>query len=182
MYASPMRKVILGAAISLDGYLARPDGSIDFLVDVNGYSLEEAFANVDAIAFGRKTFDDAVKRGGGQYEPMGTTPTYVFSKTRAAGQSEGVVFVDVAPAAFVERLRAEPDGKDIFVMGGGELARSFLQEDVVDELHLGVYPVLLGDGIPFFPGGFGQREFKLLGSKAFGDEGFLELRYSRARS
>jgi dihydrofolate reductase len=64
-------------------------------------------------------------------------------------------------------------------MGGGELARSFLRDDVVDELLIGVYPVLLGDGIPFFPGGFPQRDFRLVESKSYEPDGFLELRYSR---
>jgi len=66
-------------------------------------------------------------------------------------------------------------------MGGGELARSFLQDDVVDELYLGVYPVLLGAGIPLFPRGFPQRDFRLVESNSSEPEGFLELRYSRTR-
>jgi dihydrofolate reductase len=99
-----------------------------------------------------------------------------------AGERQGVIFTGQTPAAFVGFIRKEPEGKNILVMGGGELARSFLRDDVVDELYIGVYPVLLGDGIPFFPSGFPQREFTLVDSKTYQPEGFLELRYSRTRS
>jgi dihydrofolate reductase len=176
-----MRKVILGAGISLDGYLARPDGGIDFLRPPRGYSMSALFATVDTVVFGRKTFDEAVRRGGGSYKPPARMPTYVFSKSKPAGEREGVVFTHQTPRSFVDTIRKEPAGEHILVMGGGELARSFLRDDVVDELLIGVYPVLLGDGIPFFPGGFPQRDFRLVESKSYEPDGFLELRYSRTR-
>jgi dihydrofolate reductase len=175
-----MRKVILGAGISLDGYIARPDGGIDFLRQPKGYSMSDFFAALDTIVFGRKTFDEAVKRGGGSYNPPVKIPTYVFSKSKIPGEREGVIFIDQTPAAFVDTIR-KPEGKNIFVMGGGELSRSFLRDDVVDELYIGVYPVLLGDGIPLFPSGFPQRDFRLVHNKSYKPEGFLELRYSRTR-
>jgi dihydrofolate reductase len=177
-----MRKVILGCGMSLDGYIARRDGDIDFLRQPTGYSMSAFFATLDTVAFGRKTFDEAVKRGGGSYKSPAKIPTYVFSKSMPAGERQGVIFTSQTPAAFVDFIRKEPEGKNILVMGGGELARSFLRDDVVDELYIGVYPVLLGDGIPFFPSGFPQREFTLVDSKTYQPEGFLELRYSRTRS
>ena len=176
-----MRKVILGAGITLDGYIARPDGGIDFLRPPKGYSMGAFFSTVDAVVFGRKTFDEAVKRGGGSYKAPVKMLTYVFSGSRTPGEREGVVFVNQTPTAFVEAMRKQPNGKNIFVMGGGELARSFLRADVVDELYIGVYPVLLGEGIPFFPSGFPQRDFRLLECKSYELEGFLELKYSRIR-
>jgi dihydrofolate reductase len=177
-----MRKVILGAAISLDGYIARSDGGIDFLSHPKGYSMSELFSTVDVIVFGRKTYEEAVKRGGGSYKSPVNMPTYVFSKSKASVESSGVIFIDQTPAGFVDTMRSErSNGKNIFVMGGGELARSFLRDDVVDELHIGVCPVLLGEGIPFFPSGFSQRDFELVDSKSYQPDGFLELRYSRIR-
>lgn len=176
-----MRKVILGAGISLDGYIARPDGNIDFLKRPKGYSMEAFFATIDTLVFGRRTFDEAVKRTGGSYKSPVTMPTYVFSRSKPAVEVEGVVFVDQPPATFVARIREEPAGKNIFLMGGGNLARSFLQDDVVDELYLGIYPVLLGEGIPLFPDGFPQRDFRLVETKSYEPDGFLELRYARNR-
>jgi dihydrofolate reductase len=175
-----MRKIILGAGISLDGYIARVDGGIDFLYQPKGYSMAAFFETIDAVVFGRKTFDEAVKRGGGSYKQQGKIPAYVFSKAVLPGKHDGVTFVNQAPAEFVGRLREQP-GQNIFVMGGGELARSFLQDDVVDELYLGLYPVVLGARIPFFPSGFPQRDFRLLESKSYGQAGFLALTYARQR-
>jgi dihydrofolate reductase len=175
-----MRNVILGAGMSLDGYIARPDGEIDFLYQPKGYSMSAFFATLDTIVFGRKTFEEAVKRGGGSYKSPVNIPTYVFSKSKTSREAEGVIFTDQTPADFVNTIR-QREGKNIFLMGGGELARSFLRDDVVDELYLGIYPVLLGDGIPLFPRGFPQRDFRLVDSKSYKPEGFLELRYARTR-
>ena len=65
-------------------------------------------------------------------------------------------------------------------MGGGELARDFLKADLVDELYLGVVPVLLGEGIPLFPSGFPQRDFSLVENKTF-SQGMIALKYKRVR-
>jgi dihydrofolate reductase len=176
-----MRKVILGSGISLDGYLARRDGGLDFLRPPKGYSMGALFETLDTVAFGRKTFDEAVRRSGGSYKSPMRIPTYVFSKSQPAGERDGVTFTDQTPAAFVDTIRKQPAGKHILVMGGGELARAFLQDDVVDELVIGLYPVLLGDGIPFFPSGFPQRDFRLVESKSYEPDGFLELKYARIR-
>ena len=79
--------------------------------------------------------------------------------------------------AFVRKLKRRP-GKDIYLGGGGELARSFLEEDLVDELFIGIGPILLGDGIPAFPAKFPQRAFKLTECKAYSN-GSVGLRYER---
>ena len=81
---------------------------------------------------------------------------------------------------FVRKLKRR-QGKDIYLGGGGQLCRSFLQEDLVDELYLSVGPVLLGDGIPGFLGKFPQREFKLTECKSYAN-GSVGLRYERVRT
>ena len=88
-------------------------------------------------------------------------------------------FVNESPAKFVEGLRKKP-GKDIWHMGGGELAREFLRADLVDEIRLGIMPVLLGEGIPLFPSGFPQREFSLTECRSY-SKGMVSLVYQRRR-
>src|SRR5207245_3164219 len=83
------------------------------------------------------------------------------------------------PAAFIRKLRRR-SGKDIWLMGGGELARAFLKADLVDRLRLGVVPVLLGEGIPLFPNGFPQRDFTLIENKTC-SKGLIALTYDRSR-
>src|SRR5258705_1981025 len=147
-----MRKVVLGVGISLDGYIARPDGSVDFLFMPKDYSMAAFFKRIDAAVMGRKTYEVAIKLGGGGMSSPGMK-SYVFSRSLEAEERDGVMIISETPKQFVEELRKKK-GKDIWLMGGGELAREFFKEDLVDELYLGVVPVLLGQGIAAFPCGF----------------------------
>src|SRR5712692_4211285 len=174
-----MRKVVLGLGISLDGYIARPNGAVDFLFMPKDYSMAPFFATIDTAIMGRKTLDVALKMSGGSL-PQSSTATYVFSRSKPAVEHAGLVFVNQSPAKFMGRLRKQP-GKDIWLMGGGELARDFLKADLVDELYLGIVPTLLGEGIPLFPSGFPQRDFALVENKTY-SRGLIALKYERARA
>ncbi len=173
-----MRKIVLGLGISLDGYIARPNGAVDFLFMPKDYSMATFFATIDAAIMGRKTYDVARTMGGGSFG--GSMKSYVFSHSLPPGERDGLTFVNQSPATVVAQLRKRP-GKDIWLMGGGELARDFLKADLVDELYLGIVPVLLGEGIPLFPSGFPQRDFKLIENKTY-SKGLISLKYERARS
>jgi dihydrofolate reductase len=171
------RKVVLGLGISLDGYIARRDGSVDFLFMPKDYSMEPFFKTIDTAIMGRKTYEVAKAMGGGF---GGKMVSYVMSRTLSPGEREGVIFTQESPTALVSRLR-DKKGKDIWMMGGGELAREFLQADLIDELYVGIVPVLLGEGIPLFPSGFPQRDFALLENKSY-SRGLIALKYERVRS
>ncbi len=172
-----MRKVILGLGISLDGYIARPNGAVDFLFMPKDYSMAPFFATIDTAIMGRKTLDAALKMGGSF--GGSSTATYVFSRSQPPCERGGLRFVNEPPATLVRQLRKRP-GKNIWLMGGGELARDFLKDDLVDELYLGIVPVLLGEGIPLFPSGFPQRNFRLVENKTY-SKGLIGLRYERSR-
>jgi len=119
----------------------------------------------------------SLKMGGSAFGS--SMATYVFSRTKPAGERDGLVLTDKEPAKLIAQLRKQP-GKDIWLMGGGQLARDFLKADLVDELYLGIVPVLLGEGIPLFPSGFSQRDFKLVENKTH-SKGLIALKYARAR-
>src|SRR6266568_2961120 len=172
-----MRRVVLGLGISLDGYIARPDGAVDFLFMPKDYSMGPFFATIDTMIMGRKTYDDALKMGGGFSDSK--TKSYVFSHSQPPGERGGVTFVNESPKTFVEKLRKRP-GKNIWLMGGGELARDFLKDDVVAKLYIGLFPVLARPGRPVPPWGFPQREFTLLENKTF-SKGLIALKYARTR-
>ena len=154
-----MRTVTYGAACSLDGFIAAGDGALDWLhfsKDVQDV-MAAYWATVDAVLMGRKTWEGAVAQGGGG--SMAGVETYVFSRTlREIPESTGVRLVSTDAGEFVRDLKRGP-GKGICVMGGGELARSLLAADVIDELGLNVHPVLLGAGVPLFgdAGPLGRR-------------------------
>ena len=174
-----MRKVVLGLGISLDGYIARPDGAVDFLFMPKDYSMAPFFATVDTAVMGRKTLDAGLKMSGGSW-PKSHLVSYVFSKSTPPGEQDGYSFINESPSSFIRELRKKP-GKDIWLMGGGELARDFLIADLVDRLYLGIVPVLLGEGIPLFPSGFPQREFTLVENKTY-SKGLISLTYESVRA
>jgi dihydrofolate reductase len=178
-----LRKVILGFGISLDGYIARRNGAMDYLViDKEGEALmADFFAKIDTTIMGRKTAAATAKmRKSGEIPQTPGITNYVVSRRWKPGKREGFEVVSGSLTAFVKKLKRRP-GKDIYLGGGGQLCRSFLQEDLVDELFIGLGPVLLGDGIPAFPGKFPQRDFKLTECKSYSN-GSVGLRYERIRT
>jgi dihydrofolate reductase len=177
------RKVILGYGVSLDGYIARRNGSLDFLaIDKEGEALmADFFAGIDTTIMGRKTAVGWVKmRTSGEMPDTPGMANYVLSRRWKPGKRDGFDVVNGSLAAFVKKLKRRP-GKDIYLGGGGELCRSFLREDLIDELYIGVGPVLLGDGVPGFPGKFPQRDFRLTECKSYAN-GSVGLRYERIRT
>ncbi len=173
-----MRNVVLGLGVSIDGYIARLSGAVDFLFMPKDYSMAPFFKTIDTAVMGRKTLDAALQMGGSF--GGSSMATYVFSRSQPPGERDGIVFVNESLSAFVSRLRKRR-GKNIWLMGGGELARDFLKADLVDELYLGVVPVLLGEGIPLFLSGFPQRDFALVENKTY-SKGLISLKYKRART
>jgi dihydrofolate reductase len=178
-----LRKVILGFGISLDGYIARRNGAMDYLViDNEGEALmADFFAKIDTTIMGRKTAAATAKmRKSGEIPETPGITNYVISRRWKPGKRKGFEVVSGPLTAFVKKLKRRA-GKDIYLGGGGQLCRSFLQEDLVDELFIGIGPVLLGDGIPGFPGKFPQRDFKLTECKSYSN-GSVGLRYERIRT
>jgi dihydrofolate reductase len=172
-----MRNVVYGVGISLDGYIARPDGAVDFLFMPDDFSMGEFMQSVDVAIMGRKTYDDSLKMGA-TYGPG--MATFIYSRSLPPGaRPDSTVVVSTPPDELLRGIREEP-GKDIWLMGGGETARSFLEADMVDEIYLGVVPVLIGTGLPAFPGGFPERKFELTVCKSY-SRGLVELRYRRVR-
>jgi dihydrofolate reductase len=176
---SAMRKIILGLGISIDGYIARRDGTFDFLFMPKDFMHEFAAfnASIDTAIMGRKTYDVAKAMGSGGFGQK--IRHYVLSRTLPPGERDGLTFVNVSPQKLVDEIRRSK-GKNIWLMGGGEIARDFLQADLVDEIHLGIVPVLLGEGLPLFPSGFPQRNFGLMENKSF-SRGLISLKYKRLR-
>jgi dihydrofolate reductase len=174
-----MRKIIYCVGTSLDGYIARRDGSLDFLhLRPSNYTMGPFFKTIDLGLMGRKTNEAGVRMSGGKFESYGLR-CYIFSRSLPEGERDGAVFVREEPKRLVEELRKKK-GKHIWLIGGGELMREFLKEDLVDELYMAIVPVLVGEGIPLFAAGFPQREFTLTESKTYSG-GLIALKYERLR-
>ena len=149
-----MRTVIFGGANSLDNYIARPDGGVDWLLfgAEAGAIMAETWKTIDTIVMGRKTYEAAqkmAKEGQGPAEDaFPGVATYVCSRT-LTDIAPGATLVREDAAEFVRRLKRQP-GRDICIMGGGELGRSLFEAGVIDRLGFNIHPVLLGSGVPLF--------------------------------
>ncbi|MGD9588802.1 MAG: dihydrofolate reductase family protein [Pyrinomonadaceae bacterium] len=152
-----MRKVIFGGANSLDNFIAREDGSYDWILfgEEAAELMKDMWSRFDCMVMGRKTFDVATggtpkkKSKKPKKNPYGNIATYVFSRTVEPGERDGVTFVSSDPGAFVKKLKKQK-GKDICVMGGGEIGAVLLEAGVVDEIGFNIHPLLLGGGVPLF--------------------------------
>jgi len=146
-----MRKVTYGGACSLDGFITGPHGSLDWLhfsKDVQRL-MADYWRSIDTILMGRKTWEFAAASGGGGGGSSKGITTYLFSRTLRGRPPRGVELVSDDAGEVVRALKSRP-GKDICLMGGGELAQSLLDAGVVDEIGLNIHPVLLGSGVPAF--------------------------------
>ena len=144
-----MRKVTFGVANSLDNYIARPDDAVDWLLwsDEAKSLMKDFWVNIDTVLMGRGTYEAALKMGHGAGDKSMTT--YVFSRTLKEIPDAHVQLVSEDAGQFVRDLKSR-EGKDIYLMGGGGLAQSLFNADLIDEVGVNIHPVLLGSGIPLF--------------------------------
>ena len=158
-----MRKVTFRVANSLDNYIARLDGTVDWILhsDESSSSLAEFWETIDTVLWGRKTYD-LVK---GRMPAYKGVKNYVFSRTMKESADEGVKIINGDVVEFVRKLKAQ-EGKDIFVMGGGELAKSLFDGGLIDEVGINIHPILLGSGILLFHEMKGQINLELLECKS----------------
>jgi len=181
-----MRKVTLGLANSLDNYIARKDGGFDWL----HWSKEVAeisakfMKTVDALLIGRKTFEVMLASGQTSYPGA---KNYVFSRSKKKREAlkkrlaakkkpdRNVEIVTEDAAKFVRELKKRK-GKGIVVFGGGELAKSLFEADLIDEVVLNIHPVLLGSGIPLFHEMKQQIDLELVECKVL-KGGYLAVTY-----
>ena len=173
-----MRKVRYGVASSVDGFIAGPDGQIDWIVIDPELDFAAMFAQFDTLLIGRRTFTAMAQAG-----PVDAFPgitTYVFSRTLRQKDYPGVTIVNDDAAATVARLR-ERAGKDIALYGGGGLFRSLLDAGQVDTVELSLIPVLLGGGIPLLPPPYGSVPLTLIHQKVLETTGTISLEYAIQR-
>ncbi len=148
-----MRKIIVYIATSTDGFIARRNGSVDWLdrPQIKGsYGMTEFYRSIDTVLWGRKTYDMALgfkADGKAGTESDSKVKNYVFSRRPPRKPVAGAEFVKEPISEFAQRLRSLA-GKDIWMMGGAGIIGSFLDEDAIDEFIIHVVPTLIGEGIP----------------------------------
>jgi dihydrofolate reductase len=171
----PMRKIILGLAISLDGFIEGPNGEYDWCFTDQDYGMGDFMKRVDAIFYGRKSYEVMLAAESGGVNPFSNMKSYVFSNSRSIPY-EGTQLISGNLIEEVNAIKQLP-GKDIWLFGGANLTTFFLNEGLVDEMSLAIHPILLGVGKPLFQNIEGRKKFHLINSKAY-STGLVILNYS----
>jgi len=172
------RNVIVHIATSADGYIARTDGGLEWLTSrpapAGFYGIDAFMQSIDTKVLGRKTYEASLRMGA----KFGSRQrTIVFSRhPRPNDAPPTVEFTDEAIGVFLNRLR-KSDGKDIWLMGGGEIIASFLDAQAIDEFVISVVPIFIGDGIPLIARQHRNVPLSLRSTERF-EDGLVQLRYA----
>lgn len=174
-----MRKVILYSAVSLDGYIARKDGSLDWLeseenrLEGEDFGYNDFYQSVDCTIMGNNTYEVIL---GFEVEfPYKECVNYVFTRQEKETTGPHIEYVRGEARDFVNELKRK-EGKNIWLVGGGQLNAALLKLGLIDELILTQIPVILGDGIELFDGDCGERKLKLSESKSY-ENGIVQHTY-----
>ncbi|MEM5016715.1 dihydrofolate reductase family protein [Metabacillus indicus] len=173
-----MRKVVLYIGVSLDGYIARRDGSIDWLDEANGEGdngYSEFLKTIDTVIMGKKTYDHVLELTNHKY-PYEGMKSFIY--TRSESRTEGdLIFTKDKPEALIDQLKKE-EGADIWMVGGAEILDDFMKKDLIDEYIITTVPVILGDGIPLFRPGNPETKLSYKRTVRFGD--YVQSHYTRS--
>jgi dihydrofolate reductase len=172
------RKLILFTAASLDGYIATEEHNLDWLFSVEGEGdngISKFYDTVDTLLIGRTTYDWIMKHEKGMF-PYKDKECFVFSRGKKES-TEFVTFIHDEVVQFVKRLK-DKSGGNIWLVGGGDLLHTFMQERLVDEIIITIAPVLLGRGIPLFKDNNFQTRLSLREINRYNQ--FVELHYDVA--
>jgi dihydrofolate reductase len=179
--ATKKRKIIVNLATSAEGYIARPDGDIEWLTrrppPKGFYGMVKFIQSIDTKLIGRKTYEVSLRLGA-KFDSK--TRYYVFSRQPSpVSVPSGVEFVTGGIGEFAKRLQGQK-GKNIWMMGGGEIIASFLDEGAIDEFIISVVPVFIGEGIPLIARRHRDMQLGLRSVQRFPD-GVVQLHYNVER-
>ena len=175
-----MRKIIAYLATSADGFIARPNGAVDWLdrkEPPGGYGMTSFYRSVDTVIMGRKTWEMGRRLGQPLYPGK---VNYVLSRSRRRSTVEGIAFLRGSVGRVAAALRRTP-GRNIWLVGGAEVFGAFLDAGQLDQLIVHVVPVLIGAGIPLLAPRHRAVPLRLLSSRRFSD-GVVRLHYEVAQA
>jgi dihydrofolate reductase len=168
-----MRQLRYQVAVSLDGFIAGPNGEYDWIVSDPSIDFGALFKEFDTAVMGRKTYEIVTANGGDG--SMTGLQVVVFSKSLPPKTLKGVRVTKEDAGDVVKALKSQP-GRDIWLFGGGALFRSLLDAKLVDTVEVALMPVLLGSGIPLLPPG-APAKLELVDQKTLPESGIIAISY-----
>jgi len=175
-----MRKISLFIAMSLDGYIAKPNDDLSFLklVEKKGedYGYAEFTSKIDTIIIGRRTYNYVVKEIGVSHYDNGQRDVYVITRTERPKVGR-TTFYTGNLTELIDRLKSE-SGKNIYCDGGAEVINELLKYNLIDEFIISVIPILLGNGTRLFKDGRPEQILEFITAKTF-ETGLTQLHYKR---
>ena len=173
-----MRKIKLYIAASIDGYIAGPDGELDWLSDYPitpelNYGYEDFFESIDTVIMGGRTYRDILNMD--VVYPYKNKISYIITRNTINSTKENIIYITNNIEDNISELKKE-EGKDIWLVGGGEIVSLFLNQNWIDEMIITYIPILLGEGIRLFPNKAKESKWSLIQSQAF-INGVVQTRY-----
>ncbi len=173
------RKVILYIAMSLDGYIAKPNDDLDFLSIVQkegeDYGYTEFINSIDTVILGRKTYDWVMKQV--SKFPHADKNVYIITRTPKSGIGKTEFYSGDLKELMIHLKGV--GGKNIFIDGGAEVVNELLKQNLIDEFIISIIPILVGNGTRLFTEGRPEQKLKLVFTKQF-DTGLAQLHYKRS--
>jgi dihydrofolate reductase len=166
-----MRKIILFTATSLDGFIARKDGGVDWLFTDKDYGFEKFHQSIDTTLMGNTTYKAILSFG---CTALFTEKNYVCSRTKQ-NDTDSITYIAEDIPKFVSSL-AQKKGKNIWLVGGGEINTLLLRNNLIDEMVVSIHPIILGEGIPLFANCKKEKKMQLLQQHIF-DNGLIQATY-----
>ncbi len=180
-HLSIMKKIKLYIAVSIDGYIAQSDGDLDWLMkypvntDTN-YGYDDFFESIDTVIMGGRTYRDILNMDFAW--PYKDKTTYIITRNPLISKGD-IYFVSENVIETVSALQNKK-GKDIWLVGGGKMISLFLSHELIDEMIITTIPVILGNGIPLFPGISKDSEWETIASHKY-ENGVTQIHYKIKR-
>lgn len=173
-----MAKIKLYIAASIDGYIARTDSDLDWLMEYPitpdfNYGYNDFFESVDSVIMGGKTYRDILNMD--VVYPYESKKSYVITRNSITSPKENIYFVSDDVIGMVSELKKN-QGKDIWLVGGGEIVALFLRHNLIDEMIVTTVPVILGNGIPLFPVNQNESQWNLKETESY-KNGVIQVKY-----
>lgn len=167
-----MGKLRLFIASSLDAYIARPDGSVDWLFTDGDYGYQNFYDSISTVLMGRKTYEQVLEFG--DY-PYSEKDSFIFTRQDISSPNENVHFITKDIVGFTESL-LRSESSDVWLVGGSEIIKLFLEHDLVDDIILSIHPIIMGKGIPLFGQLKKEVHMELKDHVSF-ESGLMQLHY-----